>query len=114
MDNTDGLGQTLTELAEHSSVRFLIEQSRIRLPHLVTKIANLCNLDPLTTALSPGADSSLVGTLTGVWTEDTARATFGEGLQIIGRVQSGHGVFVEANGTQTALTVSGTTIFETD
>src|SRR5439155_10803832 len=92
MDNTDGIGQSLTELAEASCASFSIERGSVTIPELVSRIATQLSKDPIEFLFNGGADFSLIGTLKGEWDRDRARREFGDSIQIIGRVQRGEGV----------------------
>ena len=95
MDNTDGIGQTLTELSESSKCAFVILRSSLSIPHLVKAVGNVVGMEPLEFIFDGGADFSLVGTLRGEWSTERATAQFGHPLEIIGRVEEGHGVWLE-------------------
>jgi thiamine-monophosphate kinase len=90
MDNTDGIGQSLTELAEASHVAFVIDE--ISIPDLVTRVASLAGKEPREFIFDGGADFSLVGTLHGIWTPAEAKKRFGECVEVIGHVETGNGV----------------------
>jgi thiamine monophosphate kinase len=95
MDNTDGIGQSLTELAEASRVSFVIEERLIVIPDVVAKVAKLRDKEPLDFLFNGGADFSLIGTLRGAWSGDVARAKFGPTLHIIGKAAEGEGVILK-------------------
>lgn len=107
MDNTDGLGQTLVELAECSSARFVIDRQKLVYPEIVSKVCNLCGIDIVKTSFSSGADFSLVGTLSGEWNVDRARASFGTNVILVGRIESGAGVAIEDDVHVSELEVEG-------
>lgn len=71
MDNTDGLGQSLSELAAESKCKFILDGDQFPLDDLVAKSALKLGEDPVDFALGPGADFGLVGTLAGEWESDT-------------------------------------------
>jgi thiamine-monophosphate kinase len=96
MDNTDGIGQTLAELSEASKCAFVIHRSQLCIPPIVGRVAGILGVDPLDIIFDAGADFSLVGTLRGDWSNDRASAAVGYPLQIIGRVDVGNGVWLEA------------------
>lgn len=97
MDNTDGVGQSLTELAAASGVMFVIDAA-VRPPPLVRAVAGLLGEDAARLVFSAGADFALVGTLDGRWTEERAQATLGRPVTILGRVEAGDGVYVAVGG----------------
>ena len=92
MDNTDGIGQSLSELAAASSVSFVVDEHLLVVPDLVTRVAAKAGKEPLQFLFDGGADFSLVGTLRGQWSRDAAKAHFDNLIEIIGRVEIGVGV----------------------
>lgn len=111
MDNTDGVGQSLLELSIASKARFVLKQEYINIPEVVTKIASNLEEDPLGLAFSAGADFSLVGTLRGKWSQKQATDHFGEGLEVIGQVEQGEGVFIETGNEIVPVSFSGWNYF---
>jgi len=111
MDNTDGIGQSFTELAEQSGTRIVINLDTIVIPDVVRKVAVAVGEAANLLALGAGADFSLVGTLRGNWTSESAGRAFGLPVQIIGRVERGSGVFVEQQGSRQSLSVGGWNYF---
>lgn len=95
MDNTDGIGQSLSELSESSKVAFVIRQSALRLPDVVETVSKVARVEPLSFVFNGGADFSLVGTLRGEWTSEGASKEFGHSLQVVGHVESGAGLWIE-------------------
>jgi len=84
IDNTDGLGRSLSELSKSSSCRIEIDESRLPLHPLTVKVARLLGCNPVDLTLSFGLDLNLIGTL--------SRPTQLRGVSIIGRVCKGRGV----------------------
>lgn len=111
MDNTDGVGQSLQELADENQKAFVLFDKLVKYPDIVIKIANSQNKKPLELAFSAGVDLSLVGTLQGKWTQKRAEEVFGENVTIIGIVDQGNGVHLETNGQRKALQFSGWNYF---
>jgi thiamine monophosphate kinase len=111
MDNTDGVGQTLLEIAEASCCRFVIDSKKIRLPDIVHAIASHLNEDPISFALGAGADLSLIGTLRGAWNQSEARARFGDMVKIIGRVECGDGIYCDDRRDRRPVAVRGWNYF---
>jgi thiamine-monophosphate kinase len=111
MDNTDGLGQTLIELAENSRVAFHIQKTKLRIDELVTKVAESASLEVTTLALSAGADFSLVGTLRGLWSEDEANEKLGLTVQFIGSVVDGEGAWLCSHSDRERITCEGWNYF---
>jgi thiamine-monophosphate kinase len=111
MDNTDGVGQCLLELSNLSRSSFVVKNDWVKVPNLVTKIANNLHEDPLSLAFSAGLDFSLVGTLKGEWSHAQATAQFGPELQIVGYVEDGNGVYLEMNTEIVPLKFTGWNYF---
>jgi thiamine-monophosphate kinase len=95
MDNTDGIGQSLFELAEASRCALIVDHTSLRVPDVVRAVSELANADPLELLFGAGADFSLVGTLRGLWSDEDASMAFQQPIQIIGRVDTGEGVWFE-------------------
>ncbi len=98
MDNTDGIGQTLTELSESSNCAFVVHRSKLQIPQVVHNVGSIIAANPLDFIFDGGADFSLVGTLRGDWSNERAAKQFGHPLEIIGRVEPGRGVWLEDEG----------------
>jgi thiamine-monophosphate kinase len=111
MDNTDGIGQSLSELSECSKRAFVISEAALRIPPIVENVSRVAGIPPLDFAFNGGADFSLVGTLRGDWTSDRATAQFEHPIEIIGKVENGTGVWIE-NGQRTPLTFRGWNYFQ--
>ncbi len=111
MDNTDGIGQSLAELAEASRVSFIIEEKLIVIPEIVAKVANLRDKEPLDFLFNGGADFSLIGTLRGDWNSNMATAQFGPSLRIIGRVAEGEGLLLKRGDDAQELCFKGWNYF---
>jgi len=90
MDNTDGVGQSLFELAEASKCAFVIRRSTLQIPPLVTAVSENAGKAPLDIIFNGGADFSLTGTIRGTWTSEQASRHFGHTLEINGCVEPGH------------------------
>jgi thiamine-monophosphate kinase len=113
MDNTDGVGQSLSELAAESGAAFVMDEGGLQIPALVKTIAAATNDDPLQLAFGSGADFSLVGTLRGGWSASELDALgFGGSLQLIGSVEAGNGVWLRRDGGQEPLKFAGWNYFE--
>jgi thiamine monophosphate kinase len=106
IDNTDGTGQALMELAAASGVALVVNEN-VRPSDLVVHVAELLGQDVLRFAFSAGADFGLVGTLRGEWTTARAEAELGHSLMMIGRVKTGDGVAIETNAGIKALEFNG-------
>lgn len=111
MDNTDGIGQSLSELAAASSVSIVVERE-LQLPDTVCQIANLIDENAQRLAFSAGADFGLVGTLKGEWSNSRALSELGSHLIMIGTVESGEGVLVESDQGRARLDFDGWNYFK--
>src|SRR5207302_6803129 len=61
MDNTDGAGQTLAELAELNYLCVVLFVEAIPLHPITSEVAAFLNERPLDLALGPGADFQILG-----------------------------------------------------
>lgn len=102
MDNTDGLAQSLRELAAASGAAFVVERARVRLDELVMRVAAAIGVDPLEFAFGPGADFSLVATVPAA-----AAAALPCDVVPIGRVQGGAGLWLDEGGWCSELNAPG-------
>lgn len=107
MDNTDGIGQTLSELSQASGLGCVIDAAALPISMLVRKCAALRAVDVFDLALSAGADFSLVGTLKGSWTQAEAEKRFGGRVWIIGRTAREAGVWLESDGGRREIRFGG-------
>lgn len=113
MDNTDGVAQSLSELARESDCSIVVHEEYLRLDPLITQTAMKIGRDATALALGPGADFSLIGTLRGSWTNERAQRQFGANIQIIGEVQSGKGLYVSRDSHLEPLRILGWNYFTT-
>jgi thiamine-monophosphate kinase len=95
MDNTDGIGQSLTELSEASQCAFVVNGRALHVPAVVERVGKLSGILPLDFVFNGGADFSLVGTLRGGWTSETASSQFNHPLEVIGNVEAGNGPWLQ-------------------
>jgi thiamine monophosphate kinase len=101
MDNTDGLSQSLHELADASALHFAITEELLPLHEVSEKVATFLGENVLDLIMGPGADFNLVGTA-------DKRSFLDElGLYWIGRVEEGNGVSVRSAGGQRELKATG-------
>ncbi len=105
MDNTDGLGNSLEELALASHKSFIVQKEKVYLENLVVKIAEHFGEDPFELALGAGADFSLVGTINPN-TIEKKLVNQENNFKIIGYVENGSGVFQEENGSRSKINYS--------
>jgi thiamine monophosphate kinase len=110
MDNTDGIGQSLSELSEASKCAFVIRAAALKISPVVEQLSRVISVRPLDMVFDGGADFSLVGTLHGTWTSESASARFNHPLEIIGIVESGQGVWSD-EGQRTPLAFRGWNYF---
>jgi thiamine-monophosphate kinase len=93
MDNTDGIGQTLTELAEANACAIVLREDCLPCLEVSSIVARHLGMQTTDVALGPGADFQLIGTCsasTGI--PDSLRA---HGFHEIGQVHSGKGVYIK-------------------
>lgn len=105
MDNTDGIGQSLSELADASGVAIVVNSTQLRLPQIVRDLANASGQDEVHFAFGAGADFSLIGTIS-----ESAQGpleTAFEQLTVIGRVEAGTGVHLRVGSELGPLIVQG-------
>jgi thiamine-monophosphate kinase len=86
MDNTDGLGQTLFELAEINNLHYSVDSELLPVHRLVHEVADFLGEDPVDLAMGPGADFNLVGTI------DNAMIVQKLDMFRIGAVEKGSGI----------------------
>jgi thiamine-monophosphate kinase len=102
IDNTDGLGRSLLELAKSSSCEIEVDEDRLPLHPLVRKVARLVGREPLELTFAVGLDLNLIGTL-------AADRPIPPGVTLIGRVRRGKGVAVRhAEGDRTVYDAANT------
>jgi thiamine-monophosphate kinase len=111
MDNTDGIGQSLSELADASRTGFSVWKDLIPISSLLSTVSQATRTSPFEFMFDGGADFSLIGTLKGEWTTSKARARFGPEVSIIGRVQDGAGVALIDDQGATELQFKGWNYF---
>ncbi|UYN96056.1 MAG: thiamine-phosphate kinase [Enhydrobacter sp.] len=109
MDNTDGIGQTLLELAEINQVGFELNAEALPIHHLTEKVAAYLGMGVLDIALGPGADFQLLGTLP-IELEPAIKHP-DLSLKVIGRVVDGSGVHVFERGSRREFVVRGWNYF---
>jgi thiamine-monophosphate kinase len=94
-DNTDGIGQSLSELSDDSKCAFVVQSSALKIPSIVESVSQIIGLPPIAFVFNGGADFSLVGALQGQWSSERATSQFGHQLEIIGHVEAGQGLWLE-------------------
>ncbi|MBI6545221.1 MAG: thiamine-phosphate kinase [Cyanobacteria bacterium NC_groundwater_1444_Ag_S-0.65um_54_12] len=87
LDDSDGLGRSMTLLAEASGVAVVLQTNRLKIHPAVAAIAHAAGSDPLDWVLWGGEDYGLVGA-----TPDLPSAT---GFRVIGKVEMGAGAWLE-------------------
>lgn len=88
MDNTDGIGQTLSELSEINNLAYVLNEEALPIHSITYKVGDFLNLSPVNIALGPGADFQLIGT-----TDN--KVSTSKNLKFIGEVRQGSGVFLK-------------------
>ena len=111
MDNTDGLGQTLLELAEAGGVCIDVDTAAMRIPEAVRQVARLAGADEFDLALGPGHDFSLVGTLRADTSDEVLSALGAHGLYSVGAVTDGSGIRLSSTSGTRAFVPRGWNYF---
>ena len=111
MDNTDGIGQSLSELCQASCASFVVDEEHVTVPPLVARIAEIKKKAPLDFLFNGGADFSLIGTLKGNWNRDDAKSSFGDSVEIVGHVEAGSGVRLLRHGVLHEVSFKGWNYF---
>jgi len=110
MDNTDGIGQSLSELSDASKCAFVINGIMLQIPSVVENVSKIIGVRPFDFIFDGGADFSLVGTIRGRWSSESATTYFRHPLEIIGHVESGQGVWFD-DGQRKPLPFTGWNYF---
>jgi thiamine monophosphate kinase len=92
IDNTDGVGRSLLELARRSDVKIVIDAASVPLHPLVDEVSRSLDVDPLSLAFSYGLDLALLGTSSNQLSQRSS-----DGPIPIGHVDSGQGVVVRGH-----------------
>lgn len=110
MDNTDGIGQSLSELSDAGKCAFVVHGSTLQIPSVAENVSQIIGVRPFEFIFNGGADFSLVGTLRGKWSSERATTHFGHPLEIIGHVEAGQGVWLD-DGQRKSLAFRGWNYF---
>lgn len=110
MDNTDGFGQTLLELANINSSRFVIEAGLLPIHPVTYQVADFLEVDAISLALGPGADFQIMGTVD-AGADDVD--VLSSGITLIGTVTPGQGVARMSKGLITEENILGWNYFAT-
>ena len=73
----------------------MVHAADLKIPSVIEQLSRAVSLRPLDMVFDGGADFSLVGTLHGTWTNESASARFNHPLEIIGVVESGQGLWLD-------------------
>lgn len=111
MDNTDGIAQSLTELARESRIGIIIREDQLGLSALVDLASRYLDKERTSLALGSGADFGLVGTLRGSWTTESASQRFGRSMRVVGEIVDGQGLYLDREGQRVALKIPGWNYF---
>ncbi len=111
MDNTDGVAQSLLELAQESQVQVVVDEKMLRMHTPVLDVAGWARAEPGLFAMGPGADFSLIGALRPTPASDALAVELS--LEIIGRVEGGSGVQIATPTGTKPLQVKGWDYFRT-
>ncbi len=111
MDNTDGIGQSLSEISQLSGVKIVITPSTFSAHPIVSKVAATLHMDEIDLILGAGADFGLVGTI-----EESAYLQLSVKFQLtrLGYVESGTGLYLKSNNTFIPYSPSGWNYFNND
>jgi thiamine-monophosphate kinase len=105
IDNTDGGGVSLEHLARSSAKRLVLRREACPLSPLACRVFQGAR-DLVESSLGPGVDLQLFGTL-------PAGVSPPPGVSLIGKVEKGHGVYIEElSGEHTLLRSRGWEYFE--
>lgn len=104
MDVTDGVAQSLSELAVSSGVAIDIDRGALPIAAVSRKVADHFALDVVDLVLGPGADFQLVGTID---PRHPAFSAIAKRVVIIGAVRSGSGLFLKDDNTLVPHTPKG-------
>jgi thiamine-monophosphate kinase len=107
MDNTDGVGQTLSEPAEINAVCMRIDADALPIHGLSRTIAAQLECDVVDLIMSAGADFQLVGTIP----SPAESQIFPDDVRIIGEVVEGEGVTIARGGREERLRIQGWNYF---
>jgi thiamine-monophosphate kinase len=105
MDNTDGLSQSLTELADANSLHYRVNLEELPIHRLTRRLADFLSAEPFDLAMGPGADFSLVGTV------ESSAAVEQLGMYHIGLVESGQGASIMSGETRHIIEPHGWNYF---
>ena len=105
MDVTDGVSQSLSEMAAASGIAMVVDESRLPIHPVSQAIASYYGLDPVDMVLGAAADFQLIGTLNP--SHPGFKLVSGD-VQIIGEVIAGNGIYIRsATGKTTMLEPRG-------
>jgi thiamine-monophosphate kinase len=114
MDNTDGVGQSLTELSELNDLAMVLRADELPIHPATAKVAEYLGRNAVDMALAAGADFQLVGTIEPARSEREAEEQIGHGLRIIGRTSPGAGLWLlDSKGSLCELKVPGWNYYAT-
>jgi thiamine-monophosphate kinase len=103
IDITDGVGQSLREIAEASGVCLQVETNSLPVNPITRKVASLLGCDLETIVFGIGLDLQLLGTLS-----SQKSSAYPTGLHVFGQVVAGEqGVILNSGGKKTELKVRG-------
>jgi thiamine-monophosphate kinase len=101
MDNTDGLSQTLSELANINRACYAINIELLPVHQLTVQVAHFLAEDAINIVMGPGADFNLVGTA------ESPSIIKELGMHYIGKVENGRGVSGISDGVRRMIEPSG-------
>lgn len=95
MDNTDGIGQTLSELSEINRMRMVVRMDALPIHPISEKVAAYLDRNILDIILGAGADFQLLGTIEQKLERTETEDFISNGLRIVGYAMPGSGVWVQ-------------------
>jgi len=107
MDNTDGVAQSLAELAELNGVGICIDGGSLPIHDLSYKVARFLEVEPYEVALGPGADFQLIGTLE----REAHRQMLPQDVRIIGESVNGVGLSIRRGSKIDKIDIPGWNYF---
>jgi thiamine-monophosphate kinase len=105
MDNTDGLSQSLFELAETNDLHYMVDAELLPIHRLAYEVGAFLGEDPIDLSMGPGADLNLVGTV------NNASIVEELGMYRIGAVEKGGGISLLEHGKRREIQPNGWNYF---
>lgn len=108
MDNTDGIGQSLSELSKINTLAYVLDEEKLPIHPITYKVSKFLNVSPIEIAIGPGADFQLIGTVNN-------KQLFSTDIKIIGKVKNGKGVYLKSkSGELTKCKIEGWNYYDSN